>query len=85
MGSHWDEVLGQEFSNTQGLEAWRLVMVQEPGTVRSFMRPFPTNFTLNALQNGPVGSLLHVLALRKGLVMQHILHVKGNDQHFLDF
>jgi hypothetical protein len=61
--NHGDAVLGQEFSDTQGRVAWRIVMVQKPGTGRLFVRPFPTNCILKALQNGQIDSLIYGLAL----------------------
>jgi hypothetical protein len=60
-----DAVLGQEFPDTQGSVAWRIVVVQRPGTGRPFVRPFPTNCISKALQNGYVDSLIHGLALRR--------------------
>jgi hypothetical protein len=69
MGNHRDAVLGQEFPDTQGRLAWRIVMVQKPGTGRSFVRPFLTNFISKALQNGYVDSPFFGLVLGKKLVM----------------
>jgi hypothetical protein len=43
VGNHGDAVLCQEFPDIQGRVAWRIVVVQNPGTGRSFVRPFPTN------------------------------------------
>jgi hypothetical protein len=57
-------VLGQKFPDTQG----RIVVVQEPGTGRPFVRPFLTNCISKALQNGYVDSLIHGLTLGKKLV-----------------
>jgi hypothetical protein len=85
VGSHGDAVLGQEFPDTQGRVAWRIVVVQKPGTGRPFLRPFPTNCISKALQNGYVDSLIHGLALGKKLVMHQTLLAKESDQHFLDF
>jgi hypothetical protein len=39
VGNHGDAVLGKEFPDPQGRVAWRIVVVQKPGTGR----PFPTN------------------------------------------
>jgi hypothetical protein len=77
-------VLGQEFPDTQGRVAWRIVVVQKRGNRRPFVRPFPMNCISKALQNGYVGSLIHGLALGKKLVMHQTLHVKESDQHCLD-
>jgi hypothetical protein len=77
-------VLGQEFPDTQGRVAWRIVVVQKPGTGRPFVRPFPTSCISKALQNGYVDSLIHGLALGKKLVMHQTLRVKETDQHCLD-
>jgi hypothetical protein len=77
-------VLGQEFPDTQGYVAWRIVMVQKPGTGRLFVRLFPTNCISKALQNGYVDSLIHGLALGKKLMMHQTLRVKESDQHCLD-
>jgi hypothetical protein len=77
-------VLGQEFPDTQGRVAWRIVVVQKPGTGRPFVRPFPTKCISKALQNGFVDSLIHGLALGKKLVMHQTLHVTESDQHCLD-
>jgi hypothetical protein len=77
-------VLGQEFPDTQGRMAWRIVVVQKPGTGRPFVRPFPTNCISKALQNGYVDSLIHGFALGKKLVMHQTLCVKESDQHYLD-
>jgi hypothetical protein len=43
VGNHGDAVLCQEFPDTQGRVAWRIVVVQKPGTGRPFVKPFPTN------------------------------------------
>jgi hypothetical protein len=77
-------VLGQELPDTQGRVAWRIVVVQKPGTGRPFMRPFPTKCISKALQNAYVDSLIQGLALGKKLVMNQTLHVKESDQHYLD-
>jgi hypothetical protein len=77
-------VLGQEFPDTQGRVAWRIVVVQKSGTGRLFVRPFPTNCISKALQNGYVDSLIHGLALGKKLVMHQTLCVKESDQHCLE-
>jgi hypothetical protein len=77
-------VLGQELPDTQGRMAWRIVVVQKPGTGRPFVRPFPTNCISKALQNGYVDSLIHGLALEKKLVMHQTLRVKESDQNCLD-
>jgi hypothetical protein len=69
-------VLGQEFPDTQGRVAWRIVVVQKPGTRRPFVRPFPTNCISKALQNGYVDSLIHGLALGKKFAMHQTLRVK---------
>jgi hypothetical protein len=69
-------VLGQEFPDTQGRVAWRIVLVQKP-----FVRPFLMNCILKALQNSYVGSLIHGLALGKKLVMHQTLYVKESDHH----
>jgi hypothetical protein len=69
-------VLGQEFPDTQGHGAWRIVVVQKPGTGRPFVRPFATNCISKALQNGYVHSLIHGVALGKKLVMHQTLRVK---------
>jgi nitroreductase len=61
VGNHGDAVLGQEFPDTHGSVAWRFVVVQKPGTRRSFVRPFPSNCISKALQNGYVDSLIHSL------------------------
>jgi hypothetical protein len=37
-GDHGDAVLGQEFPDNQGRVAWRIVVVQKPGTGRPFVR-----------------------------------------------
>jgi hypothetical protein len=74
-------VLGQEFPDTQGRVAWRIVVVQKPGTGRLFVRPFPTNCIPKALQNGYVDSLIHGLTLRKKLVMHQTFCVKESDHH----
>jgi hypothetical protein len=81
MGNHGDAVLGQEFPDIQGHVAWRIVVVQKPGTGRPLLRPFPTNCISKTLQNGNVGSLIHGLALGKKLVMRHTLCVKESDHH----
>jgi hypothetical protein len=60
--------------------AWRIVVVQKPGTGRPFVRPFPTNCISKALQNAYVDSLIHGLALGKKLVMHQTLRVKESDQ-----
>jgi hypothetical protein len=75
--------LGQEFPDTQGHVAWRIV-VQKPGTRRPFVRPFLTNCFSKALQNGYVDSLIHDLVLGKKLVMHQTLRIKESDQHCLD-
>jgi hypothetical protein len=72
-------VLDQDFPDTHIRVAWRIVVVQKPGTGRPFLRPFPTNFISKALQNGYEDSLIHGLALGKKLVMHQILHVKESD------
>jgi hypothetical protein len=77
-------VLGQEFPDTQGRVARRIVVVQKPRTGRPYVRPFPTNCISEALRNGYVGSLIHGLALRKKLVMHQTLSVKESDQHYPD-
>jgi hypothetical protein len=77
-------VLGQEFPDTQGREAWRIVVVQKPGIGRPFVRPFPTNCISKELQNVYVDSLIHGLALGKKLVMHQTLRVNQNDEHFLN-
>jgi hypothetical protein len=82
--NHGDAVLGQEFPDTQGHEAWCIVVLQEPGTGRLFVRSFPMNCISKALQNGYVDSLIHSLALGKKLVMHQNLCVKESDQHCLD-
>jgi hypothetical protein len=69
-------VLGQEFPGTQGRVAWRIVVVQKPGTGRPLVRPFPTNCISEALQKGYVDSLIHGLALGKKLVMHQTLASK---------
>jgi hypothetical protein len=69
-------VLGQEFPDTQGRVAWRIVVVQKSGTGRPFVRPFPKKCISKALQNGYVDSLIHGLALGKKLVMHQTLRVK---------
>jgi hypothetical protein len=74
-------MLGQEFPDTQGRVAWRIVMVQKPGTGRPFARPFPTNCISKALQNGYVDSLIHGMALGKKLVMYQTHSVKESDHH----
>jgi hypothetical protein len=84
VGNHGDAVLGQEFPDTQGRVAWRIVVVQKPGTRRPFVRLFPTNYILKALQNSYVDRLIHGLALGKKLVMHQTLHVKESDQHCFD-
>jgi hypothetical protein len=73
-------VLGQKFPDTQGRVAWRIIMMAKPGTGKPFVRPFPTNCILKALQNGYVDSLIHGLALGKKLVMHQTLHVKESDR-----
>jgi hypothetical protein len=75
-------VLGQEFPDN-GHVAWRIVLVQKPGSGRPFVRPFPTNCISKALQNGYVDSVIHGLALGKKLVMHHTLRVKESNQHCL--
>jgi hypothetical protein len=82
--NHGNAVLGQEFPDTQGRVAWRIVVVQKPGTGRPFVRPFPTNCISQALQNSYVDSLIHGLALGKKMVMHQTLCVKESHQHFLD-
>jgi hypothetical protein len=77
-------VLGQEFPDTQGRVAWRIVEVQKLRTGRPFVRPFPTNCISKALQNGSVESLIHGLALGKKLVMHQTLCVKESNQHCLE-
>jgi hypothetical protein len=67
--NHGDAVLGQELPDTVGRVAWRIVVVQNPGTGRPFLRPFPTNCISKTLQNVYVDSLSHGLALGKKLVM----------------
>jgi hypothetical protein len=84
MGNHRDAVLGQEFPDTQSRVAWRIAVVQKPGTGRPFVRPFPTNCISKALKNGYTDSLIHGLALGKKLVMHQTLRVKESDQHCLD-
>jgi hypothetical protein len=84
VGNHEDAVLDQEFPDSQGCVAWCIVVVQQSGTVRPFVRPFPTNYISKALQNGYVDSLIHGLALGKKLVMHQALCVKESDQHCLD-
>jgi hypothetical protein len=79
-----DAVLGQEFPDTQGRVAWRIVVVQKPGTGRPFVRLLPSNCILKALQNSFVDSLIHGLALGKKLVMHQVLCVKESDKHCLD-
>jgi hypothetical protein len=74
-------MLGQEFPDTQGRVAWRIVVVQKPGTGRSFVRPFPTNCISKGLRNGYVDSLIHGLVLGKKLVIHQILRFKESDQH----
>jgi hypothetical protein len=81
VGNHGDAVLGQEFPDTEGHVAWRIVVVQKSGTGRPLVRPFPTNCISKALQNGCVDSLIHGLALGKKLVMHQTLRVKESDQH----
>jgi hypothetical protein len=71
-------VLGQEFPDPQGRVAWRIVVVQKPGTGSPFVRP--TNCIWKALQNGYVYSLIHGLALEKKLVMRQTLRVKESYQ-----
>jgi hypothetical protein len=66
---------------TQGRVAWRIVVVQKPGTGRPFVMPFPTNCISKALQNGYVDSLIHGLTLGKKLVMYQTLRVKESDHH----
>jgi hypothetical protein len=82
VSNRWDAVLGPD---AQGRVAWRIVVVQKPGTGRAFVRPFPTNCISKALQNGYVDSQIHGLALGKKLVMHQTLRVKESDQHCLDF
>jgi hypothetical protein len=77
-------VLGQEFPDNQGRVAWRIVVVQKPGTVRPLVWPFLTKCILKALQNGYVDSLIHGLALGKKLVMHQTLCIKLSNQHCLD-
>jgi hypothetical protein len=77
-------VLGQEFPDTQGHVAWRIIVVQKPGTKRPFWVPFLRNCISKALQNGYVDSLIHGLALGKKLMMRQTLRVKESDQQFLD-
>jgi hypothetical protein len=77
-------VLGQQFPDTQGRVAWRVVVVQKPGTGRPFVMPFPTNCISKALQNGYVDSLIHGLALGKKFVMHQTLRVKESDQRCPD-
>jgi hypothetical protein len=84
VGNHGDAVLGQECPDTEGHVAWRIVVVQKPGTRKPFVRPFLTNCILKALQNGYVDSLIHGLALGKKLMMHQTLRVKETDQHYLD-
>jgi hypothetical protein len=84
VGNRRDAVLGQEFSVTEGRVAWRIVVVQKPGTRRPFVRPFPMICISKALQNSYVDSLIHGLALGKKLVMHQTLHVEESDQHCLD-
>jgi hypothetical protein len=64
--------------------ARRIVVVQKPGTRRPFVRLFPKNCILKALQNSYVDSPIHGLALGKKLVMHQTLRVKESDQHCLD-
>jgi hypothetical protein len=71
-------VLGQAFRDTQGRVAWRIVVVQKPGTGRPFVMPFPMNCISKALQNGYVDSLIHDLALGKKLLMHQTLRDKEN-------
>jgi hypothetical protein len=73
-------VLGQEFPDTQGCVAWRIIMVQKPGTGTPFVSPFLMNCILKALQNGYVDSLIHDLALGKKLMMHQNLCVKESGQ-----
>jgi hypothetical protein len=84
MRNNGDAVLGQEFLDTQGHVAWRIVVVQKPSTGRPFVRPFPTNCISKALQNGYVDNLIHGLALGKKLVIHQTLRVKESYQHCLD-
>jgi hypothetical protein len=82
--NHGDAVLGQEFPDTQGRVAWRIVFVQKSGTGRPFVRPFPTNCISKELQNGYVDNLIHGLALGKKIVMHQTLCVKESHQHCLE-
>jgi hypothetical protein len=77
-------MLGQEFPDTPGCVAWRIVVVQKPGTGRPFVRPFLANCISKALQNGYVDSLIYGLALGKKLVMHQTVRVKESDYHCLD-
>jgi hypothetical protein len=77
VGNHGDAVLGQEFPDTQGCVAWRIVKVKKPNTRRPFVRPFPTNCISKAWQNSYVDSL----AMGKKLIMHQTLHVKESDHH----
>jgi hypothetical protein len=61
--------------------AWHTIVVQKPGTGRTFVRPFPMNCISKALQNGFVDILIHGLALGKKLVMHQTLCVKESDHH----
>jgi hypothetical protein len=78
---HGDAVLGQEFPDTQGRVAWRIVVVQKRDNGRLLVRPFPTNCISKALQNGYVDSLIHGLALGKKHVIYQTLRVKESDHH----
>jgi hypothetical protein len=63
-----------------GSVAWRIVVVQKPGTGRPIVKPFPTNCISKALQIGYVDRLIHGLALGKKLVMHQTLRDKESDQ-----
>jgi hypothetical protein len=79
-----DAVLGKEFPDTQGCLACCTVMVHKPGTRKTFVRLLPTNCFSKSLQNGSVGSLIHVMALGKKFAKHQTLHVKESDQHCLN-
>jgi hypothetical protein len=65
-------------SLTQGCMTWRTVVVQKPGTGRPFVRPFPMNCILKALQNDYVYGLIYGVAGKK-LVMHQTLRIKESD------
>jgi hypothetical protein len=71
-------------AKNQSRVAWRIVVMQKPGTGRPVVRQFPKNCILMALQNGYVDSLIHGLALGKKLVMHQTLRIKESDQHCLN-